>query len=118
MAGLDLGDDLVPEPDLIEAALGGEDQLRSAVVGVGPARHVAELLELVDDSPDDLLVAAREPRELRRPDPVLVQIGENSAVPGVQIVITGLGEAAEELVLQGEEQSSRQNPEIWIQLLA
>ena len=66
---LDLGDDLVAEPQLLEPALGGDDELGATVLRVGAALDVAELLELVDETPDDLLVTAREAGELRRPTP-------------------------------------------------
>src|SRR3954447_1502246 len=57
---LDVGDDLIAEQNLIESTLGGEDQLRAAIRGVRAALDVAELLELVDDAPNDLLVATRK----------------------------------------------------------
>jgi hypothetical protein len=117
VARLDVGDDLVAETELIQPALGGKDQLRAAVRGVRAALHIAQLLELVDDPPDDLLVAAREARQLRRPDAVLVQEGENGAVAGVEVVIARLGEPGEELVLEGEEQSARQYAEIRVPFL-
>ena len=56
---LDLGDDLVPEPQLLEPSLGGHDELGATVLRVGPALDIAELLELVDKPSDDLLVTAR-----------------------------------------------------------
>src|SRR5215213_4746494 len=65
---LDVGDDLVAEPDLIQAACGREDQLRPPVRRIRAPLDIPEVLELVDESPDDLLVAATELRQLSRPN--------------------------------------------------
>ena len=60
----------------------GKIELGAAIRGVRAALDVAELLELVDDPPDYLLVAAGEARQLRRSDTVLVEVGEHRAMAG------------------------------------
>ena len=108
----------IAEPDWVESALGGEDQLRATVRRVGTALDVAERLELVDDAPDDLLVAAREAGQLGRPDTVLVEEGEHGAVTREEVVVAGLGPSrVEELVLQGAEQASREHAQIRVPFL-
>src|SRR5262245_49445431 len=95
MTRLDLGDYLIAEPDLCQPPLGGEDQLRPAIWRVWAPFDIAELLELVDDAPDDLLVAAGEACQLGCSDAVLIEEGEHSAVAGVKVVVAGLGEPLE-----------------------
>ena len=95
----------------------GKDQLRPAVRWVWPPVDVAELLELIDGPADDLLVAAGEARQLCRPDAVLVQVGENGAMPGKEVVVAGRGETLEELVLQREEESAREYAQIRVPFL-
>src|SRR6266487_4450309 len=68
---LDVRDDLVLEPDLLETALGREYQLGAAVLGIRAALDVAERLQFVDDPADDLLVPSREAGEIGRADSVL-----------------------------------------------
>ena len=98
------------EPQLLESSLGGDDQLGATVRRVGPALDVAELLELVDEPPDDLLVAAREAGQLGCPDAVLVEVGEHGPVTRMEVVVAGLGEPGEELVLQREGELSSRGP--------
>ena len=109
---LDVGDDLVAELDLSRPRSVGNDQLRAAVRGVRAALDVAELLELVDQPPDDLLVPAGEAGQLRRPDTVLVEVREHGAMARVEVVVARLSEPLEELVLQREEAAgSRARPD-------
>jgi hypothetical protein len=117
VAALDLGDDLVAEPDLLEASLGRDDQLRAAVARVGAALDVAGLLELVDDAPDDLLVPSREPGELGRADAVLVEVGEHRAVTRVKVPVPLLGEALVQLALERPLKARGEDSEIRVQLL-
>src|SRR5918995_1250129 len=108
---------LYPPPDLLEPARGREDQLRATVLRIGPALDVAKLLQLVDRSPDDLLVAAREASQVGRADPVLVEVSEYGAVPGVKVAVAGLREACEQLGLEREEQLAGEDTEVRIQFL-
>ena len=96
---LDVGDDLVAQPNLVQTALGGEDQLGPPIFGIGAPFDIAELLELVGQPPDDLLVPAREARQLGRPDPIFIQVGEHGSMARMEIVVAGGRELRKELLL-------------------
>jgi len=102
MARFDVGDDLIAELQLLEAACGGNDQLRPTVSRIGTALDIAELLELVDQPADHLLVSTGDPSQLGRTDAVLVEVGEHGPVTRMEIVITSGGESREELLLERE----------------
>src|SRR3954452_12412140 len=115
--GFDFGDHLVAQANLVQASRGGEDQLRAPIRGIRTPLYVPEVLELVDEPPDDLLVATAQVRQLRRPDAVLVEIGEHRAVSRMQVVVSRLREPREELLLQREQQPAGEHPEIRVPLL-
>ena len=95
----------------------GTIELGATVLRVGAALDVAELLELVDETSDDLLVTARQAGKLRCPHAILVQIGQHSPMTRMQVVVAGNRETGKELFLKRKGELSRQNPQIRAELL-
>jgi hypothetical protein len=114
---LDVGDDFVATAQLLETSRRRDDQLRPPIGRVGTALDVLELLELVHQPADDLLMPPGEPRQLSGPDPVLIEVRQDYPVSGIEIIVAILGEASEELLLQGEGELAGEHPEVGIPLL-
>ena len=117
VAPLDLGDDLVPELELLEAAFGRDNELGAAIARIRLSLDVPDALELIHEAADDLLVAPREPGELGCPDAVFVEVSKHRAVARVEVRVPLVGEAPEQFALQGALETRGENPEIRVQLL-
>jgi hypothetical protein len=108
---LELGEDRVREPHQLATALGRNHQLGPAISLLRSALDVAELLELVDDPPDDLAVPAGASRQLAGPRAVRVEMGDDRPVDPGDVAVAGRLEPGVEPVLHGEQEAGGEDPE-------
>jgi hypothetical protein len=77
------------------APLGGNDDLASAVPGVGPPLHVSELFEFVDQPSNGLLAAPGPGSQVGRSD-ALPEIGQHGPVPRLHVGMPARGQLGEQ----------------------
>jgi len=114
VAVFDLSEDEVGLLLLVASALGRDDELAAAVVGVGAPLHIAERFELIDEPAHVLLGLPQETGELGGSSPGIVEIAQESAVAGSDLVVATLSEAGEELLPNRIEQPCREQPQVGV----